>query len=249
MLADLEGKPVIRWIYENCLSAGVFSRVLIATDHPAVVEAARGFGAEAVMTDAGHSSGTERVAEVARGLSEEIVVNVQGDEPFLGAGVLRPLVEAARRPGVEVATVVTPIRSGEELADPSVVKAVLDNRGLARWFSRWPIPFNREAWPPGDPWGAAGRTDPSPAGTWWKHLGVYAFRRETLLSLVTLPPCAAEHLEKLEQLRWLYYGVPILCVPVEGGGVAIDTPEDLERARTLIGVIIGVRSCKRTILP
>ncbi len=234
VLADLQGRPVIRWVHDACVAAGVFRKVIVAADHEEVRRAAEGFGARVVMTDPRHGSGTERVAEVAAGLTEEIVVNVQGDEPFVDDTVLKPLVERMRAPGVEVGTPVTAVASGEELASPDVVKVLLDHRSDAICFSRWPIPFHREAWGGKDPWRAV-----SPgwdgAARWWRHLGIYAFRRERLIELVKLPPSPAEELEKLEQLRWLHFGVKVACVPVSWRGVSIDTPGDLERARALAG--------------
>jgi 3-deoxy-manno-octulosonate cytidylyltransferase (CMP-KDO synthetase) len=233
VLADLGGKPVIRRIWENCVAAGVFSRVIVAADHPAVLAACRSFGADAVMTDPAHGSGTERVAEVAQCLAEPVVVNVQGDEPFIDAAVLAPVVARAREGDADVVTPVTPITSGGELADPSVVKAVLGEAGRALYFSRWPVPFLRDAWS-ADPCGAARGMPQIPPGLWWKHLGIYAFRREVLLRLVKLPRHPLEETEKLEQLRWLAHGAAIVAVAVENRGVSIDTADDLERARGML---------------
>jgi 3-deoxy-manno-octulosonate cytidylyltransferase (CMP-KDO synthetase) len=235
VLADINGKPMVRWIWENCRGAGVFSRVVVATDHPEVVRRVESFGGEAVLTDPAHGSGTERVAEVARTAREPWVVNVQGDEPFIGGRVLVPLAAALRRRGTEVATPVVPILEGRDLADPSVVKAVVDARGFARWFSRWPIPFARDRWVGEEPLRGAAAEREIPPGTWWRHLGIYAFRRERLLELVRLPAAPAEELERLEQLRWLHHGAAIRCVPVEQEGISIDTPADLERARRIMG--------------
>ncbi len=235
VLADLGGKPVIRWVWETCRDSGLFTRVIVAADHEKVRKAAEGFGAEAVMTDPAHGSGTERVAEVAGGLTEEIVVNAQGDEPFLEASTLGLLVEAAGREGVDVSTPVTPVESPEELADPSVVKAVFGGDGRALYFSRWPVPFDREGWAGEDPWRDARKRGRVPPGVWWRHLGIYAFRRARLLDLVRLPPAPAELREKLEQLRWLHHGAVIRCVPVKARGLSIDTYQDLERARLMIG--------------
>ncbi len=234
VLADLGGKPVVQRIWENCRDAGVFSRVIVATDHPEVLAVCRSFGAEAVMTDPAHGSGTERVAEAARELDEPVVVNVQGDEPFIDRAVLAPVVERARAGDADVVTPVTPITSGAELADPSVVKAVLGDGGRALYFSRWPVPFLRDAWSAADPFGAARDARDVPPGLWWKHLGIYAFRREVLLRLVTLPRHPLEEAEKLEQLRWLAHGASIVAVPVENRGVSIDTADDLERARRML---------------
>jgi 3-deoxy-manno-octulosonate cytidylyltransferase (CMP-KDO synthetase) len=235
VLADLGGKPVLQHVYENCSGSGLFRRVLVATDSREVFDAARGFGAEAVMTGPGHGTGTERVAEAAAGLEEEIILNVQGDEPFADTAVLTPLVKAMARSDVQVATLVSRIEDPDQLTDPGLVKVVFDERGFALYFSRWPIPFCREAWLGEDPLGEAGRTGPVPPGAWWKHLGIYAFRKEALLEMVSLPPSPAEISESLEQLRLLHHGIPVRCVPVEGDFIGIDTPEDLDRARAFLG--------------
>lgn len=234
VLADLGGRPVLQWVYESCAGSGVFTRIIVATDNEKILRAALDFGAEAKMTDPGHCSGTERVAEVARDLTEEIVVNVQGDEPFVTGDALWALVDAAAAGGAVVSTPVTAITETSQLADPTVVKVVFDSSRKALYFSRWPIPFCRDSWQRDNPWGAVscGR-DPRP-GSWWKHVGLYAFKRRILSDLVAMDPSPAEELEKLEQLRWLQGGVPITCVIVPDQGISIDTPEDLDKARRLI---------------
>jgi CMP-2-keto-3-deoxyoctulosonic acid synthetase len=156
----------------------------------------------------------------------------------LDAGVLKLLVDVFQRGEVQVATLITPIREVGELTDPATVKVIVGREGDAVYFSRWPIPFHRREWLGSDPWQAAVAASFSP-GPWWKHLGIYAFRRERLLEMIGLPPPPEEICEELEQLRLLHYGIPVRCLSVQGDFIGIDTPEDLEQARSLIETAKG----------
>lgn len=216
-LADLWGKPVIQHVYERAREARLAGRVIVATDEERIGAAARGFGAEVAMTSADHPSGTDRVAEVARGLAAELIVNVQGDEPLIEPGAIDAAIgPLAADCSIEMGTLCCPIEAVEELANPNVVKVVVDREGFALYFSRLPIPFVRDR-------GAEARR--------YRHIGLYVYRREFLLELAALPPTLLEQAERLEQLRALEYGHRIRVVEVESAWPGVDTPEDLERVR------------------
>lgn len=195
-------------------------RVVVATDDARVAEAVRSYGHEAWMTSEACAAGSDRVAEVASGLSAEIVVNVQGDEPLIDPGTLDAVIAAMVDPAVQVATAAAPLHADEAL-DPSRVKVVCDPTGRALYFSRAPIPHG---------------------GPWWIHLGIYAFRREALLRFAALAPSPLEGVERLEQLRLLENGVPIQVVPVPRPAQAVDTPEDLLRVRAIFGDFLDLSS-------
>jgi len=210
------GKYLVQHVWERVKGARRIARVIVATDHPRIVEAVRSFSGEAVMTAPGHASGTDRVAEVARSLADEVIVNVQGDEPEIDAADLDLLVDALERDReCAIATLATPMRSDAELAAESTVKVVADAAGRALYFSRSAIPR----------YARAGREPPEA----FKHRGVYAFRRATLLELARLPSPPVERLERLEQLRWLHHGHRIRAVVTPRDGIGIDTPEDYRR--------------------
>ncbi len=216
-LADLGGKPLLQHVWERARRAEGCSRVVIATDDDRIAAAVKAFGGEAAITSKTCASGTDRVAEVAQGLDADVVVNVQGDEPFIEPSALGDLVSAFRDPGVEMATLSRPA-SREELPNPSVVKVVCDRRGDALYFSRLPIPFQRN--------GSAPEVR--------AHVGVYAYRPPLLKKLASLAPTPLEKAEALEQLRALEHGHRIRVIPTSYTGFGIDTPEDLERARRLV---------------
>lgn len=209
------GKYLIQHVYERAAESGA-AVVVVATDDERIAAAVRSFGGVAAMTRADHPSGTDRVAEVAAGLDVDVVVNLQGDEPqFDPAGVMR-LAGLLADGSAEVATLAAPIRDAETYRSPNAVKVVCDDRGRALYFSRSPVPFVRE----GEPDFAA-----EPA-RFRLHVGVYAFRRQSLLRLATLSPHPLEQTEKLEQLRWLAHGVTIRVGPVPAAHRGIDTPAD-----------------------
>jgi 3-deoxy-manno-octulosonate cytidylyltransferase (CMP-KDO synthetase) len=224
---------MIEWVHERARAAATVERVVVATDDERIARVVRGFGGEAVMTSPDHPTGTDRIAEAARAIAADVVVNVQGDEPMVDPAA----IDAAARallddPSLPMATLSLPLRSVEEMMAPSVVKVVSDACGNALYFSRSPIPHVRR--------GAAAdlraaAEEAAARGLARKHVGLYAYRRDALLRLAALPPSPLEVAEGLEQLRALQHGMRIRVVPVDGeGGVAVDTPEDLERVRALL---------------
>jgi 3-deoxy-manno-octulosonate cytidylyltransferase (CMP-KDO synthetase) len=231
-LRELAGKPMLQWVYERACAAGA-REVLIATDDERIASAARAFGALAVMTARTHASGTDRIAEVAhaRGWgADEIVVNVQGDEPLIPPTLIRQvgaLLES--HPHAHIGTLATAVESLAELLDPNAVKVVCDAQGRALYFSRAPIPWNRE----GAPGGLASQTDFRGAR---RHIGLYAYRVGALAHLARLPPGTLEAREKLEQLRALEHGLAIqVAEALERAGPDVNTPQDLERVAALLG--------------
>ncbi len=212
-LLDQTGKPLIQHVWEQVRRAQSLDPIIIATDDERIAEAARGFGAEVAMTRDDHVSGTDRVAEVAAGLDAQLILNVQGDEPEIDPGDLDSLVQRLATTDDDMATLARPIgpEEAELLADPNAVKVIFADDGRALYFSRSPIPYG---------------TDPE--GT-WLHLGVYAYRREALISLAGAEPHPLELRERLEQLRALARGLTIGVVPTEHHGLGIDTPEDYAR--------------------
>jgi 3-deoxy-manno-octulosonate cytidylyltransferase (CMP-KDO synthetase) len=214
-LADLWGKPLIQHVYERARRARSGERVIVATDDERIARAAQGFGAEVAMTSQDHPSGTDRVAEVARGIEAELIVNVQGDEPLIEPASIDAAVGPLMEDGtIPMGTLCCPIDDVGELANPNVVKVVVDREGFALYFSRLPIPFVRDA-----------RGD----ATRYRHIGLYAYRREFLLELAGLEPTPLEEAEKLEQLRALEYGHRIKVTRVASAGPGVDTPEELAR--------------------
>lgn len=227
---------MVRHVYERVKSARRIERVLIATDDERIAETVRAFGGEVVMTSADHVSGTDRIAEAARGIEAEIVVNVQGDEPMLEPSAVDAAVEPLLTdPALDIATLSVPL-GVDDMLEPSVVKVVADQRGRAMYFSRSPVPFVRSAGSLRDSAEAA-----AAQGLARKHVGVYAFRRAALERFVSLAPSPLEQAEALEQLRALEHGMSMAVVALGGtAGVAVDTPEDLERVRALMATPRGV---------
>ena len=218
-LADLNGKPIIQHVVERARCVGGFDRILVATDDDRILSAAKGFGCESVMTSSDLLSGTDRVAAALRGISADVVVNLQGDEPMIDPGSVDRLVSLFHEdPTVEMASLMCPIGDEETFEKPSVVKVVVDGRSDALYFSRAPIPYPRDGEFPDA----------------HQHVGIYGFRREVLERFVKWPPGKLEETEKLEQLRALERGVRIRMIEVSHAGIGIDTPEDLEKARSLL---------------
>jgi 3-deoxy-manno-octulosonate cytidylyltransferase (CMP-KDO synthetase) len=232
-LSEIHGRTMIERVYARARAATRVGRVLVATDDERIAAVVRGFGGEAVMTSSDHPTGTDRVAEAARAIDAEALVNVQGDEPMLDpAGidvVAGALLDDSSLP---MATLSIPLREVDEMLSPAVVKVVADAAGDALYFSRSPIPHVRLG-PSADPRAAAEAA--VARGLARRHVGLYAYRREALLRFATLAPSPLEEAEGLEQLRALHHGMRIRVVPVDGeSGVAVDTPEDLERVRALL---------------
>jgi 3-deoxy-manno-octulosonate cytidylyltransferase (CMP-KDO synthetase) len=231
-LSDIHGKPMIQHVYERTRSARRPDRILVATDDERIASVVRGFGAEAVLTSPLHATGTDRLAEAVTRTDANLVVNVQGDEPMLDPAWIDAAVEPLlEEPGLPMSTLSLPLGNLAEMLSPGVVKVVCDARGDALYFSRSPIPWVRH--PPGTP--EASAREAVARGLARKHVGLYVYRRETLLRLAALPPCPLEEAEGLEQLRALHHGMRIRVVPWEGEGTqAVDTPQDLERVRELM---------------
>lgn len=220
-LLDIGGRPMIEHVHRRAMQADAVRRVIVATDDDRIAEAVASFGGEAWLTRADHPTGSDRLAEVARRLRSEIIVNVQGDEPFVPAPLIEAVVAAlAADPALGIATVRCPVTDPGMLADPHVVKVVVDARGDALYFSRAPIPYARG-------------TTPGRAALGDRHVGLYAYRRTCLLELAEIPPTPLERLEKLEQLRALEAGFRIGTVATGQAPVGVDTPADLERVRRL----------------
>jgi 3-deoxy-manno-octulosonate cytidylyltransferase (CMP-KDO synthetase) len=232
MLADVAGKPLVAWVAERARSSGA-TEVVIATDHPDIERAVRALGWRACMTSPEHPSGTDRLAEAVAALGygpDEIVVNVQGDEPLIDPGLIRVVAqELARHPDADIATAAHPIDSADAFFDPNVVKVVRDARGMALYFSRAPIPYARDAF-------AHSRLELPEGLAALRHIGIYAYRVRFLREYATLEPTGAERFEALEQLRALGHGrriaVALWDAPLEAG---VDTQADLDRVRRKLG--------------
>lgn len=229
-LAEINGLPMIEHVYRCAQQAGA-REVLIATDDARIAEAAAGFGAEALLTRADHISGTDRLAEVAalRGWADDdIVVNLQGDEPLTPTAILLQVARNLRdHPEAGIATLCTPIDDAGELLDPHKVKVVRDARGFALYFSRAPIPWERDVL----------EVEAQSTPRAWRHIGLYAYRVGFLHQYAQLEECQLEQLEKLEQLRALWHGVKIHVDEAEAlPGQGVDTPADLQRVAALLAV-------------
>jgi 3-deoxy-manno-octulosonate cytidylyltransferase (CMP-KDO synthetase) len=220
-LAQIAGRPMIEHVYRRAAASRLVSRVIVATDDVRIADAVRAFGGEARMTRPTHRSGTERLAEVAASLDCDLVVNVQGDEPLVEPGMIdEAIAPVAADAAVPMATLRRAIDDPAEISSPHVVKVVVDRRDRALYFSRAGIPARRES--------AGG-----PARA-FKHIGLYVYRREFLLSLAALPPTPLEQAEVLEQLRALEHGYAIVAVETRFDSIGVDTPDDLERVRAVL---------------
>ena len=235
VLRDIAGKPLIQHVYEQAIKTGA-QRVCIATDDQRVMQTAKAFGAEVVLTAPSHESGTERIAEAVTKLAlpaDSIVVNIQGDEVMLPEALVEQLVDNLQRhPQASMATLCGSIQNVADVFNPNMVKVIFDHTGLALYFSRAPIPWERNRF------AAIDRNNPvvdEPiTAHWYRHIGIYAYRVSFLQKYVTLPPSPLEQLESLEQLRALYYGYKIhVGVTHNDTGIAVDTAEDLQRAEAL----------------
>jgi len=234
-LADLQGKPLLFHVYQRSKRASSLGRVLIATDDERIRAAAADFGAEVVMTRKDHRSGTDRIGEAIANIPAEIVVNIQGDEPLIDFAAIDHAVHMLQRdPDAEMATLKSLIQDPEDLWNPSVVKVVTDQRGYAIYFSRAPVPYPR----------LKDRTQPDLRSIidsrpdllkhFFRHIGLYAYRRNFLMQFVQWAPSPLELLEDLEQLRAIEHGVKIRVELSHTSIMGIDTPEDLERIRKLV---------------
>jgi 3-deoxy-manno-octulosonate cytidylyltransferase (CMP-KDO synthetase) len=235
-LVDIAGKPMIQWVYERTRQASGVGRVLVATDDERIFQVVQRFGGNAVMTSPSHSTGTDRLAEVAATLDAALVVNVQGDEPLIEPTA----IDAALAPFAEDSTLVMstlrcPIRTLDELFDISITKVVTDVQDFALYFSKAPIPYHRDSWGPITSMvprlRLAGGTAPVVG---WRHIGLYVYRRAFLLEFARLAQTPLERLEQLEQLRALEHGYRIKVVPTQYVSIGVDTPEDVAKVRRLL---------------
>ena len=215
-LIPVKGKPLIQWVYENALKISVFKEIWIATDDERIIKTVKKFGGKALITSPSHTSGTERIKEACGILglkNEDIIVNLQGDEPVVDGESVKKLVKVFMEdPGLKMGTLAYPSSSQSEFYDPNVVKVITDKNGFALYFSRSPIPYPRE-----------GKIE------FLKHLGVYIFRWELLKKWDLLKQSPWEEKEKLEQLRPLYNSIPIRVVIAFKDSIGVDTEEDLEK--------------------
>lgn len=218
-LADLQGKPIIQWVYEACKKADC-GEVIIATEDERIISAAESFGAKAVMTSADCQSGTDRIYQATKGSGASYVINVQGDEPFVQPETIKAVVELVKNDDkTDISTACMPVTDADIISNPNHVKAVLAKDMRALYFSRSPIPYKRE------------KTPESEKAPYYLHCGIYGYKAEALEQFVKLPVSPLENLEKLEQLRALEAGMTIKSALINKAGPAIDTPQDLERAK------------------
>lgn len=227
-LVDIAGKSMIQRVYEQALKAKSLSKVVIATDDERIADEVQRFGGEFVFTSSQHQSGTDRCAEVIDKIPGfDIVINIQGDEPFIEPSQIDLLASCFIENKVQLATLIKPIQSQESIYNPNSPKVVIDVNGRAMYFSRSPIPFIRN----GDP------------GVWaekhqfYKHIGIYGYRTESLNEITKLPPSSLEIAESLEQLRWIENGFYIQTKVTDLETVAIDTPEDLLKLNNLLAAL------------
>ena len=233
-LVKIGDRTLIEHVYRRAAQAERIERVLVATDDSRILEVVTAFGGECVMTSPDHRSGTDRVAEAVAELDADIIVNVQGDEPFVEARAIDQAIEACENHPEAIATLACPISAAEEYWDPNVVKVVMDRRGFALYFSRWPIPFVASPEMSLETLRRLGdRATPPPAGPCLKHQGLYVYPKSVLRDLTRSEPTPLERQERLEQLRALELGFPIHVALTEAAGIAVDTPADLERARQI----------------
>ena len=220
-MQDLEGKTVIRRTYEATVATELFDAVYVVTDSEIIYNEITANGGQAIMSKKEHESGSDRIAEAVEDLDVDIVVNVQGDEPFTERSSLEKVLSVFEHDDdhqIDLASLMVEITDWDEISNPNTVKVIVDQNDFALYFSRSPIPFPR---------------DPDARARYFKHKGIYAFRKSALLAFSRLPMKPLEAAEKIECLRYLEYGKRIKMVETHVEGVEIDTPEDLEKAKRL----------------
>jgi len=221
-LIDILGKSMIRRVYEQAKQCEALNRVLVATDDEQIAREVQSFGGEVVMTSPDHPSGTDRCAEVVRKMGLEpqsVVINIQGDEPFIDPDQIALLCASFLQPEVELATLIRTFSTGNDVLNPNTIKVVIDKNNYALYFSRLPIPFERDA-----------RQGMLPdVSAHYQHIGLYGYRASTLLEIAALEPSRLEQTEKLEQLRWLENGYRIMTTLSEHESWSVDAPEDLKK--------------------
>lgn len=222
-LAEICGKPMIQWVYER--ASLVFEYVYVATDDSRIVDAVKSFNGRVVMTSSNHQSGTDRIAEALKtienqtGLKFDIVINIQGDEPFIQPEQLRKVASCFNDAKVQIATLVKPFSENEDIFNPNSPKVLINPQNNAIYFSRSAIPFIR----------GKEKSEWQKHHTFYKHIGLYAYRSEVLLEVTKLAQSPLELAESLEQLRWIENGYLIRVEKTDMETLAVDTPEDLER--------------------
>ena len=234
-LALIKGKPMVQWVFEQACKAKSVSEVIIATDDDRIFKAVNGFGGNAVMTSLDHESGTDRIAEVVRDRECEIVVNVQGDEPLIPPGnidrIVQPLLEGALESTVTLRIL---IKTRDELMDRNITKVVVDSSNSALYFSKAPIPWDRDEWG-GDSMQNSSFDPLKPF--WYKHIGLYAYRKKFLMEFGGLPESGLEKIEKLEQLRILEGGFKIKVVETDLDSIGVDSEADLAMIEKRLAVL------------
>ena len=224
-LAMISGKPMVQWVVERVKQAKRLDTVIVATDDMRIAECVQSLNipdVQVAMTHPDHPSGTDRIAEAIQSIKVDAVINVQGDEPLIDPLLIDELAEVISTGKWDMATAATPIEDRAQITDPSVVKALFNRHGQALYFSRATVPYIREP------------EEGSGEGVYWRHIGIYAYRRDYLLRLVAEPPCGLEELEKLEQLRALDMGCRMNVVKTQDFGIGVDTPEDIAKAEKLL---------------
>ena len=217
MLREIDGRPLVVWVYQAVRSSPLLDDVIIATDSQEILDGCSKHSCNRCMTSGKHRSGTERVHEVSQSVGAEVYINVQGDEPMLRAEHIATLVELMKSPDVPVGTLKTPA-APEDIANPNAVKVVTDLNGRSLYFSRSTIPFDRDGSKP----------------SYFKHLGIYAYRKQALDRFVSLPESSLERAERLEQLRFLENGIAIYAAQTPYDSIGVDTEEDLARVEELL---------------
>ncbi|MCG2611717.1 3-deoxy-manno-octulosonate cytidylyltransferase [Flavobacterium sp. SM15] len=222
LMQDLGGKTVILRTYEAAINTNLFDDVFVVTDSDLIYNEIVSNGGKAIMSIKEHESGSDRIAEAVENMDVDVVINVQGDEPFINKKPLEQVIEIFRNDNekkVDLASLMFEIKDRPEIENPNNVKVIVDQQGFALYFSRSVIPYPREE---------------NVGVRYMKHIGIYAFRKEALMDFYRLPMLSLEASEKLEQLRYLEYGKRIRMVETDHGSIGIDTPEDLEKARKLL---------------
>ncbi|MBT9485566.1 3-deoxy-manno-octulosonate cytidylyltransferase [Sediminibacterium sp.] len=219
LMQELGNKTVIRHTYDNTIATGLFSDVIVVTDSEIIFNEITSNGGKAIMSKKNHESGSDRIAEAAADLAVDIIVNVQGDEPFVQKDPLEKLLATFKEPSVQVASLMQELKDPTLIEDPNYVKVAVDRNMNSLFFSRSVIPYPR---------------DKNISIPYYEHIGVYAFRKQALLNFTNWPMTPLEAAEKIECLRYLEYGVPLKMVLTQYMGVEIDTPEDLIKAANLL---------------
>ncbi len=221
LMKDLHGKTVIRRTYEAAVETGLFDDVYVVTDSDIIYDEIARFGGKIIRSRKEHECGSDRIAEAVENMEVDIVVNVQGDEPLIDRNSLEKLIQIFYQDtenNIDLASLKTPMHDSDEITNPNNVKVITDRDNIALYFSRFPLPYPR---------------DTSVELTYYKHIGVYAFRKAALMDFYRLPMLKLEAAEKIECIRYLEYGKKIKMVETDFKGIGIDTPEDLEKARKL----------------